>query len=115
DEQRVRESLNLDKPMIQQFGIWLGDLARGDLGETFRGRQPVGEQVWKRLPPTLEIVVLAITFSTVFGVTFGVISAVKQNSRFDYGVRFFAVFGQSIPDFFLLTLLIVLPSIWWNY
>ena len=49
------------------------------------------------------------------GVTFGVITAVKQDTPVDYGFRVFAVFGQSIPDFFLLILLIVLPSIWWNY
>jgi peptide/nickel transport system permease protein len=56
-----------------------------------------------------------VTFSTVFGVTFGVITAVKQNSIVDYVFRIFAVFGQSIPEFFLLILLIVLPSLWWNY
>jgi peptide/nickel transport system permease protein len=63
----------------------------------------------------LEILVLSVFFSTLFGVAFGVITAVKQNSPVDYGFRVFAVFGQSIPDFFLLILLIVLPSIWWNY
>jgi peptide/nickel transport system permease protein len=56
-----------------------------------------------------------VTFSTIFGVTFGIISAAKQNSPVDYGFRIFAVFGQSIPEFFLLILLIILPSIWWNY
>jgi peptide/nickel transport system permease protein len=49
------------------------------------------------------------------GVTFGVLSAVKQNTPVDYGFRIFAVMGQAVPDFFLLVLLIVLPSLWWNY
>jgi peptide/nickel transport system permease protein len=99
----------------QQFVTWIGNLARGDLGETFRSRQPVWPEIKARLPVNIEILVLALTFSTLFGVTFGVISAVKQNTILDYAVRIFAVFGQSIPEFFLLILLIVLPSIWWNY
>jgi peptide/nickel transport system permease protein len=101
--------------MIQQFAIWMGEVARGDLGETFRSNQPVWEEIKRRLPVNIEILVLSVAFSTVFGIAFGVITAVKQNSVVDYGFRVFAVFGQSIPDFFLLILLIVLPSIWWNY
>ncbi|GIW18294.1 MAG: glutathione ABC transporter permease [Tepidiforma sp.] len=114
-EQEIRRELGLDKPPLQQFVIWLGQVARGDLGETFRSRQPVWQEIARRLPVTLEILILSIFFSTLFGVTFGVITAVKQNTPIDYLFRFFAVFGQSIPDFFLLILLIVLPSIWWNY
>ena len=114
-EQEIRRELGLDKPMLQQFAIWMGEVARGDLGETFRSNQPVWQEIKRRLPVNIEILVLSVLFSTVFGVSFGVITAVKQNSVVDYGFRVFAVFGQSIPDFFLLILLIVLPSIWWNY
>lgn len=114
-EQEIRRELGLDKPMLQQFAIWMGQVARGDMGETFRSNQPVWEEIKRRLPVNLEILVLSVFFSTLFGVAFGVITAVKQNSPVDYGFRVFAVFGQSIPDFFLLILLIVLPSIWWNY
>ncbi|NJD63655.1 MAG: ABC transporter permease [Chloroflexi bacterium] len=114
-EQEIRRELGLDKPMLQQFAIWMGEVARGDLGETFRSNQPVWQEIRRRLPVNIEILVLSVLFSTVFGVSFGVITAVKQNSVVDYGFRVFAVFGQSIPDFFLLILLIVLPSIWWNY
>lgn len=114
-EQEIRRDLGLDKPMIQQFAIWMGEVARGDLGETFRSNQPVWQEIKRRLPVNIEILALSVAFSTVFGVAFGVITAVKQNSVVDYGFRVFAVFGQSIPDFFLLILLIVLPSIWWNY
>jgi peptide/nickel transport system permease protein len=99
----------------EQFLIWVKDLASGNLGTTFRGNQSVGEQVLVRMPVTFEILFLSVTFSTIFGVTFGIISAAKQNSPVDYGFRIFAVFGQSIPEFFLLILLIILPSIWWNY
>jgi peptide/nickel transport system permease protein len=114
-EQQIRRELGLDRPAVQQFFIWLGQVARGDLGETFRSRQPVVDEIVRRFPVNLQILVFSIFFSTIFGVTLGVITAVKQNTVTDYAFRGGAVFGQSIPDFFLLILLILLPSIWWNY
>ncbi len=114
-EEQIRRELGLDKPPIQQFFIWLGQVARGDLGETFRSRQPVWEEIVRRFPVNLQILVMSIFFSTLFGVSFGVISAVRQNTITDYFFRLLAVFGQSIPDFRRGILLIVLPSIWWNY
>lgn len=114
-EAEIRRELGIDKPVLQQFAIWIGDVVQGDMGQTFRSRQPVWDEIQRRLPVNIQILVMSVLFSTLFGVTFGVITAVKQNSPVDYGFRVFAVFGQSIPDFFLLILLIVLPSIWWNY
>ncbi len=111
----IRHDCGLDKPIAEQYVQWLGDIATGHLGVTFNGRQSVAAQIKARIPVTLEIIVLSVFFGTVFGVIFGVVSAVKQNSWVDYVCRTFAVFGQSIPEFFLLILLIVLPSIWWNY
>jgi peptide/nickel transport system permease protein len=115
NEELIRESMNLDKPVSQQFVDYIRDVVTFDFGRTFRGQQPVASEIFNRLPVTIEIMFLAMFFTTVMGVTFGVLAAVKQNSFTDYGLRFFAVFGQSIPDFFLLVLLIVLPSLWWNY
>lgn len=114
-EQALREDLGLDEPLVVQFGAWLGDLARLDFGETFRGRQPVWDEVVKRMPVTFEILFLSVLFSATIGITLGVVTATHQNSLTDYAFRGLAVFGQSVPDFFLLVLLIVLPSIWWNY
>lgn len=114
-EAEIRKDLGIDKPVLEQFVIWVGDVFQGDMGQTFRSRQPVWDEIQRRLPVNIQILIMSILFSTLFGVAFGVITAVKQNSPVDYGFRVFAVFGQSIPDFFLLILLIVLPSIWWNY
>jgi len=114
-QDEIRRQFGLDRPVMEQFVTWIGQVLRGDLGTTFRGNQPVWPEVQRRLPITFEILGLALTFSTVIGVSFGVLSAVKQNTLVDYAARVFAVFGQSIPEFFLLILLIVLPSIWWNY
>jgi peptide/nickel transport system permease protein len=90
-------------------------MVRGDLGETFRGNQSVWREIKRRLPVTFEIMILALLVSTTLGVSAGVMSAIKQNTILDFLARFSAVFGQSVPEFFLLVLLIVLPSIWWNY
>jgi peptide/nickel transport system permease protein len=111
----IRKDLGLDDPLPVQFAHWMADLARGDFGETFRGKQPVWPEVKNRMPVTFEILLLSVVFSTVIGVSLGIATAVKQNTPLDYGFRIFAVFGQSIPEFFLLVLLIVLPSLWWNY
>lgn len=114
-QQAIRHDLGLDKPVARQFVDWMGAVLRGKLGKTYHGRQSVWQEIKIRFPVTFEILILSVIFSTVFGVLFGVITAVTQNSWIDYLIRIFAVLGQSIPHFFLLILLIVLPSIWWNY
>ncbi len=111
----LRQALGWNDPLPVQFVRWLGDLARGDLGESLVSRQSVSGQLAERLPPTVEVLVLAMLLSTTLGVSFGVISAVYRNSFLDHLVRIGSVAALSVPAFFALTLLIVLPSQWWNY
>jgi peptide/nickel transport system permease protein len=127
----IRATLGVDKPIFpitgqldppfvdvhsdDQYTDWLGDVMTGDLGTSFYGGQDVLGEIIHRLPASFEIMLLTFIFSGSIGVTFGILSAVMRNSPLDYAARTFAVFGQSIPDFFLLTLLIVIPSIIWNY
>jgi len=98
-----------------QYVDWMGDVLTGNLGTSIYGGQDVMDEVTRRLPISIEIMVLTLLFSGTIGITFGVLSAVMRNSPLDYGGRVFAVFGQSIPDFFLLVLLIVIPSMLWKY
>jgi peptide/nickel transport system permease protein len=111
----IRHALHLDKPVLQQYGQWMKDVATGNLGTSLYGGSDVLTEVKRRLPVSFEIMVLTLIFSSTLGVTFGIVSAVMRNSPMDYAVRFFAVFGQSIPDFFMLSLLIIIPSLLWNY
>lgn len=111
----IRQELGLDKPIIVQYFDWMGDVLTGDLGKTIFGGNDVLDEVVRRLPISFEIMFLTLLFGGTIGVTFGILSAVMRNTPLDYGVRFLAVFGQSVPDFFLLVLLIVIPSIIWNY
>ncbi len=111
----IREALGLDRPIVVQYFDWMGDVLTGNLGTTYYGGQDVLDEVVRRLPISFEIMFLTLLFGGTIGVTFGILSAVMRNTSLDYGVRLLAVFGQSIPDFFLLVLLIVIPSILWNY
>ena len=113
--QAIHEQLGLDKPIVVQYIDWVSDVGRGDLGETYFGRRDIGDEIQRRFPASAELVLLSLFVSLIVGVSFGVLSAVMRNSSLDYVVRFFAVFGQSVPDFFLLILLIIIPSIIWNY
>lgn len=103
-----------DPPLIQYFN-WFTNVLTGDLGKSFRSGLPVSDEFFKRLPVTLEIVVLSFTFTSVIGVAGGLLSAVRQDSPWDYGVRFIAIFGISIPNFLILTLLLILPAHWFGY
>ncbi|MGB4864104.1 MAG: ABC transporter permease [Tepidiformaceae bacterium] len=108
-------SRGLDKPIVERYFIWLGDIARGDPGSSLAGGASIGEQLQTRLPVTLHVVVFGVFFATLFGVVSGVVAAVKHSTPIDYGIRVFVVFAQSFPDFFLLTLLLLLPAIFWQY
>ncbi len=113
--QTIRAELGLDKSIVRQYFDWMGDVLTGDLGTNYYGGQDVLDEVVSRLPISFEIMFLTLIFGGTIGITFGILSAVMRNTPLDYGVRFLAVFGQSVPDFFLLVLLIVIPSILWNY
>lgn len=110
----------IDLPIIQfhphsQYASWLGNTLRGNFGTEFTNNASVRADFQRRFPASFELVSMALAFSVVFGISFGIVSAMYRNSLLDYGVRVFSVLGTSIPEFFLLTLLIVIPSALWNY
>jgi peptide/nickel transport system permease protein len=118
DEQRVqiREELGLERPLLVQYGEWLGNLVRGDFGHGyFSGGRPVRDEFASRFLPTFQLLIMSLATATVLGVGFGITSALWRNSPIDYFVRVFAVLAASIPEFFLLTLLIIIPSTLWAY
>lgn len=116
-EQRAafREQHGLDKSPIEQYINWLGNALTGNLDKSFRSGLNVSDEFSSRFPVTMEIVILSFFFTSVFGITGGVLAATKQDSPWDYGVRFMAIFGISIPSFLLLTLMLTLPARWFDY
>lgn len=115
DLQEIRAELGLDKPIIEQYGTWLKDVASGEFGREYRSQKPVSEEFARRFPPTIQIIGMGLFFAVFFGITFGIISAMYRNSVIDYVVRIFAVAASSIPEFFLLTLYIIIPTALWRY
>jgi peptide/nickel transport system permease protein len=95
----------LDKPIWEQFVIYLGAILQGDLGSSIRYGRPVTDILIERLPLTVELTVMAMIFATVGGVTLGLMSAVRRNSPTDVGTMIFANLGVSIPVFVLGLLL----------
>lgn len=115
DRERFREEYHLNDPLPVQYIRWWGDVFRGDLGKSVVQRTSVSDELKQRLPNTLELLVLSVFFTALIGIPFGVISAIKQNTFLDYFLRSFSIAGLSIPNFWLGTLLLMLPAIWWDY
>ena len=101
DIERVRKQLGLDKPILQQFWIWLSHVARGDLGSSIFSRYQVTDLIAQRLQPTIVIALTAEILAVLIAVPLGVLAAWKANSLIDRGVMLFAVLGFSIPVFWL--------------
>jgi len=93
--------LHLDKPVIFQYGYWLGDALRGDLGESMLDRKPVVEILWDASGATLQLAVFGWLFATLVGLPLGVLSAVKRGSVWDYLGRGVALMGQTLPVFWV--------------
>lgn len=104
----------LDKPVIEQYGLWLGNALRGDLGLSVRHGAPVVNVMLARFPVTLELAVLALVIALTLGLPLGVLSAVKHNSVLDLFARLFALIGLAMPNFLLGTLIIFVLSVYFR-
>lgn len=109
--ENIRRQLGLDRPIYEQYVTYLSRLARFDLGRSARTQNPVTEEIWARLPNTLLLAVVAITLACLFGIPAGIISAVRPYSWIDYLVTTSALFGMSMPVFWLGLMLMVVFSI----
>lgn len=109
--ERLRSEFNLDKPMHVQLGLFLADLARGDLGNSFTKKQPVSKLIADRLPATIELALGALLFGLLIAFPIGIISAVRQNSLVDRLSMAGAFLGISMPAFWLGIILILIFSV----
>lgn len=98
--QQIRESLGLDLPLWQQFFLYLGDLAEGNLGTSISTGQPVLEELGRRLPASLELTLAALLLSLVIAVPMGVLAATRPGKPIDHICRIVATAGVSLPTFF---------------
>jgi peptide/nickel transport system permease protein len=115
DIDELRAKLGLDRALHVQYAEWAGRALRGDLGESLWTRRPVLDELAQRLPVTAELAVYATIIALVIALPIGVLAAARQDTVADYIARSIAILGLSLPGFWLGTLLIVLPAIWWGW
>jgi peptide/nickel transport system permease protein len=115
DEAALRHQLGLDQPLIVQYVDWAATLARGDLGRSLKSRNPVSDELGGRIPVTLELGLLALVIAIGIAIPIGVLSAARQDTWADYVSRSAAIGLLAIPGFWLATLVITLPSVWWGW
>jgi len=109
--EEMRKKWGLDKPIWEQYIIWLKYAIRGDFGRSIMTHESVLTEIMQRFPNTLELSIFAMLFASSFGILAGVISAIKRYTVFDYTVMFIALFGVSMPIFWLAIMLVLLFSI----
>ena len=109
-------ALGLDQPIYVQYFRWIGALLfQGSLGNSLWTSTPVMDEIIHRLPVTFELGLLGLLVSLIVGIPIGVYAALKQDSVGDYVLRTLSILALAIPGFWVGTLVVVFPSIWWGW
>jgi len=112
----VAHSMGLDLPIYVQYWQWMGNIIlHGDFGMSYWKHIPVIDDILIRLPVTFELAFLALVVAQIIALPIGIYSALRQDTWGDYIGRSFAILCIAVPGFWLGTLIIVFPSIWWGY
>jgi peptide/nickel transport system permease protein len=115
DRELVEKALGLDQPIYIQYFRWAGNALQGDLGSSLWRNVPVTEQLAETLPITFELGFLALLVALSVAVPIGIYSAMRQDTAGDYISRSFSLLMLAIPSFWLGTLVMVFPSVWWRW
>ncbi len=107
---RLGERFHLDDPVPVQYGYWVWDVMRGEFGDSIASQRPVEEVIYPRLWNSIQLGAVAWALGTLVGVPLGVLSAVKRGQFIDYVARAFALFGQSLPSFWVAIMAILIFS-----
>jgi peptide/nickel transport system permease protein len=111
----VHREMHLDESYPQQYGRWIKGVFTFDLGTSVLTQTDVTHEFRTRLPISFQLMLMTLIWTVIIGIPFGVISAYKRNSGTDYGVRLFAIFGLSVPNFWIGTLVLIIPAQQWGY
>ncbi|MEE1031640.1 MAG: nickel ABC transporter permease [Ruminococcus sp.] len=115
--EQTREEMGLNDPLLVQYGRWLVNVLKGDLGTSTKYNEPVLTQMMKKLPNTLKLAGVAGVIMILIAFPLGILSAVKKNKIVDYIIRFFSFFGISMPNFWLALILMYVFCVrlgWFN-
>jgi peptide/nickel transport system permease protein len=107
----LRQKCHLDQPLPVRYALWIEGVAHGDFGESIRIKRPVRDLIVEKLPVTGELAGLAMLVAIAIGVPMGILAAVKHDTAVDYGATMVALWGISMPNFWLGILLIMLFSV----
>ncbi len=110
----ARRELGLDKPKVEQYWIWLSDFVSGNPGYSSSLRADISTELWGRLSNTLQLGAMSMIMAIIIGVPIGVLSAIRAGKPEDYLARFIAILGLSVPNFWIATIVIILPATWWG-
>lgn len=112
----LEKALGLDVPIYVQYYRWMkGIVLHGDLGNTLWVETPVTEEIMARLPVTLELGIIGLVIGFSLAIPIGVYSAIRQDTAGDYIGRTIAILGVAIPGFWLGTMIVVYPALWWDW
>ena len=106
-----KHELGLDKPFIEQYGTWLVGLMTGDMGVSYVSDKEVFATFTSKLPATIVLTIVSVLLTVVISVPLGILAAVKQNRFTDYLIRVLSFIGNSLPNFFVALLLILVFSV----
>lgn len=109
--EQMRARFGLDKPIHEQYLIFVGNALKGDLGESTVSKRPVSEEFWSRFPATLELALIGLIWSVLLGIPLGILAAVKKNSVLDYSVIGVSLVGYSMPIFWWGLILVIFFSV----
>lgn len=115
DRAVIEAALGLDQPIYIQYFVWVVDVLSGDLGRSLWQNTPVTEQLALTLPITFELGFLALLVALSVAIPVGIYSAMRQDSMGDYITRSFSLLMLAVPSFWLATLVMVFPSVWWRW
>jgi len=113
--EQLRDVLGLNKPIWQAYPEWLLDAVQGDLGKSLVSDRSVSQELRRRAPVTIELVVLSLIIQVILGVPLGVLAAVYRGSILDHGSRLVSIIFLAVPNFWIATLVLTFPSIWWGW
>ena len=116
DRGALERALGFDRPMVEQYLRWIGGvLFQGDFGISLWRQTPVADMLAARLPVTLELSLLALTVALLIALPVGILSAIRQDTAADYIARSFSIFMLAVPGFWIATIVVVFPAIWWGW
>jgi len=124
-KEQLLDALGMDEPIYTQYGRWMGiwpqesgDFAgvlQGNLGTSLWQKEPITTLILEKLPVTIELGIFALVLAWFIALPVGIISAIRQDTFFDYGSRSFAIIWVAAPGFWIATMVVVYPAIWWGW